>query len=85
MSFEQLAQEFAGLKSLTPHEQLQAVYAAVGQLGEAGKNIIGENASTNWQAKIAEVRAQITSTMESLEGLDAYIDETAGRIANQNL
>lgn len=85
MSFEQLAQEFAGLKSLTPHEELQTLYAVVAQMGEAGTQILGENVSANWQAKIAEVRAQITSTMESLEGLDAYIDETAGRIANQSL
>lgn len=85
MSFDELAREFAGIKDLTPHQQLQDLYAVVGQMGETGKAIIGENASSNWQAKVAEVRAQITSTMESLEGLDAYIDETAGRIANQNL
>lgn len=85
MSFEELAEEFAGIKTMTPHEELQALYAVVGQMGEAGKQIIGESASANWQAKIAEVRAQITSTMEALEGLDAYIDETAGRIRSQNL
>lgn len=84
-TFEELAQQFAGLKEQLPHEQLQAVYAALGQLRAAGVAIIGENVSANWQARVSEVQQQTTSLMQSLEELGDYIEETAGRIRNQQL
>ena len=85
MSFEELGAQFAGLKEQLPHEQLQAVYAALGQLRAAGVAIIGENVSANWQARVSEVQQQTTSLMQSVEELGDYIEETAGRIRNQQL
>lgn len=85
MSFEDLAGQFAGLKSMTPHTEAQTLDTALGQLGSAGAEILGESTSANWQATVNQVRAEVAAVMAALESIDGYIDETAGKIRNQQL
>jgi hypothetical protein len=78
--FEQTAQEFAGLKNLTPHEEAQTMFTILGQIGEAGNALLPQG-SDNWRNKIEEVRQQALTLIEGLASLDAQIDQTAQRIA----